>query len=106
MAMKANFKLPLTARCQCKSVSYKITSAPLAVYACHSTECRRQSGSAFSLSLLAERGAIVVDESKPAVWERHHESGRVIDCVICANCGTRLFPDPRPNTKVTIVKAG
>ena len=104
--MKPNFKLPLTGRCQCKAVSYKITSAPLAVYACHCTECQRQSGSAFSLSLLAERESVVVEEGKPAVWVRQHESGRVIDCVICATCGTRLFHEPRANTKVTIVKAG
>ena len=93
--MKPNFKLPLVGRCQCKGVVYKITSAPLAVYACHCTECQRQSGSAFSLSLLAERGAVVVEEGKPAVWERQHESGRVIDCLICATCGTRLFHEPQ-----------
>ena len=82
--MKPNFKLPLTGRCQCRAVAYKITSAPLAVYACHCTECQRQSGSAFSLSLLAERETVVVEEGKPAVWERQHESGRVIDCASTA----------------------
>jgi hypothetical protein len=30
----------------------------------------------------------------------------VIDCVICAKCGSRLFHEPRANTKITIVKAG
>jgi hypothetical protein len=40
------------------------------------------------------------------VWERQHESGRVIDCLICSSCGTRLFHEPRANIKVTIVKAG
>jgi hypothetical protein len=104
--MKPDFKLPLTGRCQCRSVAYKITAAPLAVYACHCTECQRQSGSAFSLSLLADRSAVVVEEGQPAVWERQHESGRVIDCVICAKCGSRLFHEPRANTKITIVKAG
>ncbi len=49
---------------------------------------------------------MVVEDGKPAVWERQHESGRVIDCVICATCGTRLFHEPRVNAKVTIVKAG
>jgi hypothetical protein len=67
---------------------------------------QRQSGSAFSLSLLADRSAVVVEEGQPAVWERQHESGRVIDCVICAKCGSRLFHEPRANTKITIVKAG
>jgi len=49
---------------------------------------------------------VVVEEGQPAVWERQHESGRVIDCVICAKCGSRLFHEPRANTKITIVKAG
>ena len=66
--MKPTFKLPLIGRCQCKGVVYKITSTPLAVYACHCTECQRQSGSAFSLSLLAEREAIVIEEGKATVW--------------------------------------
>ena len=48
----------------------------------------------------------MVLKGKPAVWERQHESGRVINCVLCANCGTRLFHEPRANTKITIVKAG
>ena len=73
--MKPDFKLPLTGRCQCRSVAYKIAAAPLAVYACHCTECQRQSGSAFSLSLLADRSAVAVEEGQPAVWERQHESG-------------------------------
>jgi hypothetical protein len=104
--MKPTFKLPLAGRCQCKDVVYKITSAPLAVYACHCTECQRQSGSAFSLSLLAERVAVTVQEGKPTVWARRHESGRVINCVLCPNCGTRLFHEPQANSKVTIAKAG
>jgi hypothetical protein len=74
--------------------------------ACHCTECQRQSGSAFSLSLPVDRSAVVVEEGQPAVWERQHESGRVIDCVTCAKCGSRLFHEPRANTKITIVKAG
>ena len=104
--MKPKFRLPLTGQCQCRSVAYKITSPPLAVYACHCTECQRQSGSAFSLSLVAERDSVLIAEGKPAAWERHHESGRVIDCLFCAKCGTRLFHEPRANTKVTIVKPG
>ena len=92
--MKPDIKLPLTGRCQCGSVAYKITAAPLAVYACHCTECQRQSGSAFSLSLLADRGAVVVEEGQPAVWERHPERGRVVDWVICAECVRRLFNEP------------
>jgi hypothetical protein len=99
-------QLPLTGRCQCTQLGYSITSPPMAVYACHCTECQRQSGSAFSLSLVAARDSVRIDQGQKSIWVRHHESGRVIDCVLCGTCGTRLFHEPRANPKITIVKAG
>jgi len=53
-------RLPLTGGCQCGTVRYQITAAPLAVYVCHCTECQRQSGSAFALSLAVPRDALAV----------------------------------------------
>ena len=64
----------------------------------------RAAPSAFRCS--PKEDSVVVEEGKPALWERHHESGRVIDCLFCPKCGTRLFHEPRANTKVTIVKPG
>jgi hypothetical protein len=104
--MVSNFQLPLTGRCQCRKVVYTIASAPLAVYACHCTECQRQSGSAFSLSLVVPRESVTINQGKASIWQRQHESGRVIDCVLCGECGTRLFHEPHANPKVTIVKPG
>jgi hypothetical protein len=37
-------KLPLTGQCQCGQVRYEIRAEPVAVWACHCTECQRQSG--------------------------------------------------------------
>jgi hypothetical protein len=51
-------------------VRYQITAAPLAVYVCHCTECQRQSGSAFGLSLAVPRDALTVVDGAPAVWRR------------------------------------
>jgi hypothetical protein len=84
-------QLPLTGGCQCGSVRYQITANPLAVYVCHCTECQRQSGSAFALSLAVAREALVVVEGAPAVWRRELEGGRIIDCLFCGACGVRLF---------------
>jgi hypothetical protein len=99
-------QLPLTGGCQCGSVRYQITANPLAVYVCHCTECQRQSGSAFALSLAVAREALVVVEGAPAVWRRELEGGRIIDCLFCGACGVRLFHNPERNPRASIVKPG
>lgn len=37
--------------CQCGAVRYRIVGTPLDLAVCHCTECQRQSGSAFGMSL-------------------------------------------------------
>jgi hypothetical protein len=99
-------QLPLTGGCQCKGVRYQITAEPLTVYACHCAECQRQSASAFGLSMPVPREAIAVVDGTPARWRRALESGRIIWCMFCGDCGVRLFHNPEVNPGVTIVKPG
>lgn len=99
-------QLPLSGACQCKGVRYKINAEPLTVYACHCGECQRQSGSAFSLSMVVPRESITVVSGSPKEWLRTHESGRIISCIFCGTCGTRLFHNPRANEAISIVKCG
>ena len=99
-------KLPLTGACQCRSVRYEIRAEPITVYACHCTECQRQSGSAFGLSMVVPRESVVITAGKPKEWLRTHESGRIVSCMFCDNCGSRLYHNPKSNEAVTIVKYG
>ena len=99
-------KLPLHGGCQCGAVRFEIRSEPSTVYACHCTECQRQSGSAFALSMPVARDAIAIVKGTPKAWRRVHESGRVIHCMFCGDCGTRLFHNPERNPAVSIVKPG
>jgi hypothetical protein len=98
-------RLPQTGGCQCGRVRYEIKANPLTLYVCHCTECQRQSGSAFALSLAVARDAVVVNGT-PATWRRELESGRVIWCLFCAQCGTRLLHNPERNPQASIVKPG
>jgi len=102
-------RLPLTGGCQCGAVRYEITAAPLTVYACHCTDCQRQSGSAFALSLIAPRDAVRVTKGAPAAWERpgsHAASGTPTDCMFCLECGARLYNLPSRNRAIAVVKPG
>src|SRR3712207_6751719 len=92
--------LPWTGACQCRSVRYEIRAEPLTLYACHCTECQKQSGSAFALSMVIPREGVVVTSGSPKFWRRQHESGRVAQCFFCADCGTRLWHSPEANPAV------
>jgi hypothetical protein len=98
--------LPLTGACQCRAVRYEIRAEPLTLYACHCTECQRQSGSAFALSMVVAREAVVTVAGKPKAWRRMHESGRAAQCLFCPECGTRLWHEPERNAAITILKPG
>jgi hypothetical protein len=102
-------RLPITGGCQCGAVRYEIAAAPLTLYACHCSDCQRQTGSAFALSLMVARAAVRVTNGEPAVWERpgsHTSSGTPAACLFCAACGARLYHLPSRNQAMAVVKPG
>jgi len=81
----------LTGRCQCGNAAYEIAGAPLTVYVCHCRECRRQSASAFGISVIVRVADVSVLRGTLKRWSRPTDSGGTVDCTFCADCGTRLF---------------
>ena len=79
--------------CQCGRVRYRITAQPYMLVACHCTECQRQSGSAFGLSLITPQDGVVV-EGELNMFERSSDSGRPLKCFFCPSCGTRIYHQP------------
>jgi hypothetical protein len=95
----------LTGGCQCGAVRYAIAAEPLRLYACHCRECQKQSGSAFGMSLIVSRAALALTQGATRVWSRRADSGRTIDCIFCAACGSRLWHE-REGIDAVSVKAG
>jgi hypothetical protein len=93
---------PLTGRCQCGGCRYLITGAALRLYACHCTECRAQSASAFGISLIVRASDFALISGTPKVWER---PGRLA-CNFCPDCGTRLFHHGSNEPEILSVKGG
>ncbi|AEO67527.1 uncharacterized protein THITE_2116411 [Thermothielavioides terrestris NRRL 8126] len=82
--------------CQCGTVRFTTpTPAPLAVYHCQCTECRKQSASAFGTSaVLPARGLFPLPAelaTKLAVWTRPSNAGRSVDGYFCHVCGVRVM---------------
>jgi hypothetical protein len=102
-------RLPLTGGCQCGAVRYEISAPPVTVYACHCQDCQRQTGAAFSLSMVVPREAIRITAGTAGEWLRpgeHTASGTPARCVFCAACGARLYNLPSRHPAVAVVKPG
>ncbi len=104
--MSATVPLPLGGGCQCGTCRYVVRELPLTIYACHCTECRRQSGSAFGMSMPVPRSGFTVTAGTPTTWRRTAASGRAVACLFCPRCGTRFAHLPTRNAAVVNVKPG
>jgi hypothetical protein len=96
----------LTGSCQCRAVRYQCTASPASIYACHCTECQKQSGSAFGTSMLVARDTFSFTQGVPRTWVRTSDSGRKVDCQFCPDCGTRLAHLPQHSPTMAIVRGG
>lgn len=93
-----------TGGCQCGAVRYECAGEPFGLFVCHCTECRKQSASAFGMSLPFVRAGFRLTKGEPKFWARRGDSGLQINCALCPDCGTRLWDEP--DTDIVVVKAG
>ncbi len=98
-------KLPLEGGCQCGRVRYRVTGRPRALYACHCTECQRQSGSAFGLSLLVNHADMEVTGALNS-FGRPTEGGDVNRGYFCPKCGTRIYHRNDGSPRTLSIKPG
>ncbi|UKZ90305.1 uncharacterized protein TrAFT101_005329 [Trichoderma asperellum] len=81
----------MNARCQCGAVSFKTPlPEPLALYICHCSECKKQTGSAFGTSAIFPRFKLPETENLNC-YARPTASGETLYCYFCRLCGTRLI---------------
>lgn len=96
----------ITGGCQCGAIRYQCAAEPLALFVCHCRECRKQSGSAFGMSLQVPRNFLTIIRGQPRFWSRPADSGRRLECAFCDNCGTRVWHEPEGESETVTIKAG
>jgi hypothetical protein len=97
--------LPMDGGCLCGEIRYQLSDTGLTLYACHCTDCQRQSGSGFSLSLLARRTSLTVRSGQPAEYSIGLPDGRRKSSQYCGDCCTRLFSPSRAPDLVIVEAA-
>ena len=78
--------------CQCGRVRYRVEGKPpFGLSVCHCTECQRQSGSAFGMSLAVATAAFTLRSGDLKTFDEKCDSGRIKTCAFCPECGTRIY---------------
>ena len=98
--------LPLEGGCQCGALQYELTVAPMTLYACHCTNCQKQTGSAFVLSTIIPEMAFSFTKGTPAKTEWKSDSGNARFGYYCRDCGNRIANGQTPSIGFLSLRAG
>jgi hypothetical protein len=96
---------PYAGGCLCGQSRYVLDARPLAVNACHCNDCKKLTGATNLLMILASRSAFTHTGAVDR-WRKRADSGREIDIIRCAACGTRLWHEPLSSPALLFVAAG
>ena len=91
--------------CSCGAVRYRLAAEPLFVHCCHCLNCQRQTGSAFVINLLIERGRVEVTAGEPDTVDVPRDDGSAQRIYRCPVCEVAVFSEyTRP--EIWFVRAG
>jgi hypothetical protein len=97
---------PYAGGCLCGALRYEVRAEPLTIYACHCTDCQRRTGSAFALSMVVPRDAIVLQKGAPRDYRVTMPDGRIKTGKTCPDCSGRLWGEPVKAPQIAIIQPG
>ena len=100
-----NEVVEMSGSCQCGNIRYHIHSASVLSVACHCNDCRKQSGSAFAVSLVVKSDDAEFS-GRLKTWERMTDTGRRNKAWFCADCGNRIYHQDPDAPQVVRIRAG
>jgi hypothetical protein len=96
----------LTGGCQCGAIRYALSASPREIYVCHCGECRKQSSSAFGISVMVRTADLRVVRGNPRRWSRSTDAGRILACFFCPTCGSRVWHGDMDQADEISIKGG
>jgi hypothetical protein len=86
-----NANFPLEGGCDCRTVRYRMRTAPLFVNCCHCRWCQRETGSAFVINAMIEADRVELLAGEPLVVDTPSESGKGQRIARCPRCFVALW---------------
>lgn len=97
-----------TGGCQCGNIRHRLNAEAKIFYACHCTDCQKQSGSAVGLSLRMDPADLefLQGGNRLRLWDTRGGDGEPKRCAFCSDCGTRLYHGGEDPAAQISIKAG
>lgn len=93
--------------CLCGSVTFELAGDPLATAVCHCEHCQRQSGSAFSVNIIAHKSQLTLNGELRTYQERGENNDDVyVERRFCPTCGSSVISELMKRDGVIAIKAG
>ena len=96
----------LTGGCQCGQVRYEVVGPPKQLVVCHCTDCQRQSGSAFGMTLIVREADLRLTQGDVRRFTVTSDAGREKLGAFCPDCGARIYHKLEWRKGVLSLKAG
>jgi len=80
-----------TGGCQCGAIRYEVTGAPKRLVVCHCSNCQRQSGSAFGMTVVVSEADFRLTKGNLKTYASKSAAGREKLGTFCPECGTRIY---------------
>ncbi len=77
--------------CDCRTLRYRLESAPLFVHCCHCRWCQRESGAAFALNAMIEAERVTQLAEAPELVDTPSASGRGQVIARCPRCKVAVW---------------
>ncbi len=90
-AMTNSSSFPADGGCDCKTVRYRMETAPLFVHCCHCRWCQRESGASFALNAMIEGDRVTQLGSEPELIDTPSDSGLGQKIARCPQCRVAVW---------------
>jgi hypothetical protein len=79
-------KFPAEGGCDCRTIRYRLETAPLFVHCCHCRWCQRESGASFALNAMIEAERVTRLAGEPEIVDTPSASGKGQKIARCPRC--------------------
>ena len=77
---------PIEGGCNCRTIRYRLESAPLIVHCCHCRWCQRETGASFALNAMIESDRVKLACGEPELVNTPSASGKGQKIMRCPRC--------------------
>jgi hypothetical protein len=97
---------PAEGGCSCRTIRYRLTTAPMIVHCCHCTWCQRETGSAFAVNAVYEADRVEQLAGEPERVVTPSASGRGQPTYRCPTCRIAVWSNYSAGPIVRFVRVG